>query len=396
MASRLSAPLESSRQSRPEIERGIKLWPVLALLPVLLAGRLKAAGLTNLAGVDLTLLSVGLVAAATVATFARRPAYPVGRMIPYLVFVLVVGFGLLGSSPGEYQSLKSRDFFLLTGVIAVCVPVLVRDRRDLRTLGLIWFLGGTLVAVLVLTIGGSAELYGRAGIGDDTLGAAYLSAAALVAGGAALGERLLPVPVALLGMALSGIALMEIGSRGPMLGAAVGLTAWALLRGPLRPSSVLVLAAGSAVAAFGLGRASQAAVSRLVLEDPAREELWRNAGELFLQQPFTGIGWGDYATTSWIANYPHNMFLEAASELGLAGLIAILALVLTAMVRVWASRTAPEVRVLAAVASVILVGQQFSSDLTSRVFWVALIPCLLLPLPAALDSGPRRMREPAS
>lgn len=386
----------TARRRKDTIDRTIRFWPVFALFPIIVVGQVKATGFVSLGGVDTTVLSVVLLLAITIVTLLRHPRYPVRQMLPYFIFALVVLVGVSMSDPGDYQSQKARDFFLLSGVIVCCIPVLLRDVRDLRGLIAVWFSGGFLVASLVLILGGAADLYGRAGIGEATLGPAYLSAAALVVGGAAVGEKLLPLTVALPGMAVSGIALVTIGSRGPIVGAAVGLVAWILLRGVLRARSLMVLMVVVAVAWAGVRQASEVALSRLTIEDSAREGLWATARMIFIDHPFLGVGWGDYSTVSGL-KYPHNLFLEAAAELGVLGLVCILALLVIACARVWRSRSAPEVRVLASVAIVMLVGQQFSSDLTNRLFWAAIIPCLLLPVrggspEAASPTNVRRSR----
>ena len=368
----------ATKPRQSAIERSIRIWPVFALLPIIVVGQIKATGYVAIGGFDTTLLSALLVVVVTGVAFMRHPRYPVRQMSPFFVFTLVVLVGVTMSNPGEYQALKARDF-LLTAVVVTCIPVLLRDLRDLRGMLAVWYLGGTLVAALVLLVGGADDLYGRAAIGEATLGPAYLSAAALAVGGAALGEKLLPAFVALPGIAISGVALVTIGSRGPMVGAAVGLVAWMLLRGVLRARSLLVLLVVSVVAAVGVGQASETALSRLVLADPAREGLWATARMTFIEHPFLGLGWGDYSTVGWDI-YPHNLFLEAAAELGLLGLLCVVTLLGIACARVWRNRSEPAARVLAAVAIVMLMGQQFSSDLTNRVFWIAVIPCLLLPV----------------
>ena len=371
-------PRRRERGDAGERDSEFKLWPVLSLLPIIVVGTVKATGLVSIGGMDTTLLSVALLFAATTINFLRYPHYPVRHMFAFILFSLVVLLGVGRSDPGLYQTLKARDF-ILTAVVVLCIPVLLRDVRDLRGLIAAWFFGGTLVACLVLVVGGGEDLYGRAGIGEATLGPAYLSAAGLVVGGAALGERLLPFIVALPGLAACGVALVTIGSRGPMVAAAVGLAFWIVLRGVLRGRSLAVLLVVSGVALVGVQQASEAALSRIVFEDPSRQELWAIARTAFLEVPFLGLGWGDYSTVSW-AEYPHNLFWETASELGLLGLLSVLALLTVASVKISRSRSIREARVVSAVAIVMLLGQQFSADLTNRVFWIAVIPCLLLPL----------------
>ena len=211
-----------------------------------------------------------------------------------------------------------------------------------------------------------------------------------MAGGAALGEKLLRVTVALPGMAVGGIALIAIGSRGPIIATALGLLAWILMRGVLRARALLVVLAVTGVALIGVNQASSAALSRFVLEDPARRGLWATARVTFLEHPLLGLGFGDFSIVSAftrIAQYPHNLFLETASELGVLGLLSLGTLLVVACTRVWRVRSEPEARMVAALAVAMLVGQLFSSDLTNRLFWIAVDP--LSPV-----SDPRVLRCP--
>lgn len=373
LTSRASNASGSARNS------ATKFWPAIAVVPILIAGPLKAAGETALGGIDLTVLGVALILCTALISFLRYPTYPVRLMLPFLVLSAVVLIEVSRSLPGDYQGVKARDFFLLTGVVVWCLPLLLRSTRDLRGFVIAWYLAGTTVACLVLFIGAAQDLQGRAAIGEATLGPAYLSAAALVAGAAALGEKILSPFVALPGIVCSGIALVTIASRGPLLGAAAGVIVWILLRGVFRGRTIVVLLLVAGVAALGVQRASQTALTRLVLDDPARQELWGIARRAFLQAPYLGLGWGNYSAVSW-ADYPHNLVMESSAEMGLLGLLAVLGLLLVAAKRVWDARRLSEARVLGGLATVMLVGQQFSADLTNRDFWIALSPCLLLPL----------------
>lgn len=364
--------------------REVRFWPIFALLPIIIVGTVKATGFASFGGLDTTILSVLLLLGVTGASLLGYPHYPTRQMAPILLFGVVALLGMILGQPGDYQSLKARDFFILTGITVFCVPVLLRDVRDLRGLILVWFTGGTFVAALVPIVGGAESLYGRAGIGTATHGPAFLAAAALVVGGASLGEKLIPLVVALPAVVLNGVVLFMVGSRGPLMGAAGGVIVWLLLRGVLHARSVAVLALVSIAAIIGLREASQAAIAHLILEDPARVELWDTAGRAFLERPVMGLGWGGFAAISWIDVYPHNLFLETAAELGLVGLLFLSIILALAIRGVWRTRKAPETRVVASAAVVMFVGQQFSSDLTNRVFWIAVVPCLLLPV---LDWG---------
>ena len=116
MAQRADQP-DGSRRSEP-----FRFWPVFALLPIIVVGQVKATGFVSIGGVDTTLLSVAFLLAATSVTFLRYPRYPVQTDASLLPVRLVVLLGVARSDPGEYQVLKARDFFLLTGVVVVLRP----------------------------------------------------------------------------------------------------------------------------------------------------------------------------------------------------------------------------------------------------------------------------------
>lgn len=342
-------------------------------------------------GVDTTLLAMLILLLAVSWELLRYPRYPIGEMFPFFAFALVVLFGVTMSGRGEYQDLKARDFFFIASVIAVSIPVLIRGVGDLRGLVFMWLLAGSIAAGTVQVVGGSESLLelGRTGIGDATLGPAYLASAGLVIGAVGWAEGLIRWFVAMPAVGLAGLAVVGIGSRGPLLAAFVGVTAWILLSGVFRRRSVRASLALGAAILLGMEVASEASVSRLFLyHDIARAELWATAWQAFLEHPVLGLGWGDFSTVAW-APYPHNLFLEVAVELGVLGIFAFGALLLAGGLRTWArSHSYREVRVLAAVAIVALVGQLFSSDLTNRSLWIALIPSLLF---ARICRGRRRL-----
>jgi O-antigen ligase len=65
--------------------------------------------------------------------------------------------------------------------------------------------------------------------------------------------------------------------------------------------------------------------------------LWGDAISAFsssLTHTLVGVGTGGYASLSSTgANYPHNIFLEVGSELGVLGLLALAAFVISVVVR---------------------------------------------------------------
>ncbi len=164
-----------SWRAKPKLPT-MRLWPAAALLPALVAGSVpKPAGILTVLGLDTTVFALGILLIAAARESLRRPHYPLKELLPFLLFAAIVVFGVARSEFGEYQTLKARDFFFVTGVIVACIPLLLRDLRDLRGLAFIWLLAGSVAAGTVLLVGGSDDLYGRAGIGESTLGPAYLA-----------------------------------------------------------------------------------------------------------------------------------------------------------------------------------------------------------------------------
>ncbi len=363
---------------RAVLDRGVSFFPIFSLLPVVVVGEAKAAGLLSIAGIDTTAISVAFLLVTAGLTFLKNPRYPAKRMIPMFLLTAVVVGAITRGSASEYQALKVRDFIVVV-LLTVCIPILLRGVRDYRGLAYVWIVGGSIAAGLVLVVGGSPELYGRAGIGTAVLGPAYLAAAALIASAALLGERLLRPVLAVPVMILSGAVLVTIGSRGPLLACVGGVVVWFLLAGRLNGRSVFVLMAFFGALAIGGLQESGMTLHRSIFDDAARSTLWESSWQTFLAHPLVGVGWGGFSEwTGSIHDYPHNIFMESLVELGVLGFLAVLLVLAAATLRVLSRRDYPEARVLGAVAAGMFVGQQFSSDLTNRVFWIALIPCLML------------------
>jgi len=63
--------------------------------------------------------------------------------------------------------------------------------------------------------------------------------------------------------------------------------------------------------------------------DEARPLIWLTAINIFLENPFLGVGLGGYEHNPLGDKWPHNFFLEILSELGICGLICLTLLVVT-------------------------------------------------------------------
>ncbi len=194
--------------------------------------------------------------------------------------------------------------------------------------------------------------------------------------------KILCVIVSLL--CLYGIFLS--GVRGPLISIIVGLTFYFLilslhrLRVLVSISAIAILllvtsnmwypSAAKALPNIG-GYRLQAITQGLSTQD--RLERYRAAIELFTQSPLLGVGTDGYAELTGGLGYPHNIFLEIASENGLIGLIAFISFLGTIFWYglKWLINSAhfdPQVRAIGVtvlvVALTLLVEKQFSYGLT--------------------------------
>ena len=105
-------------------------------------------------------------------------------------------------------------------------------------------------------------------------------------------------------------------------------------------SSCSPIVPGSAI-----GRALSTIVgSTSGLSSNGRSSLWAQAYSTFGQHPFLGVGTGGFAALN-PEQYPHNILLEVAVELGAVGLVALLAMIggmLARLGSLWRSTVGPE------------------------------------------------------
>jgi putative inorganic carbon (HCO3(-)) transporter len=148
-----------------------------------------------------------------------------------------------------------------------------------------------------------------------------------------------------------GAVLALTQSRAALLGLGVGLAAMGVLRWRrARYWAVLALLALAAWLWQGGGArlqmladafSSTGTISSLA----GRQEVWSRAIYIIQDFPFTGIGFGmfdrvqpllyPFFLSAGLAHHAHNLFLQAAVDLGLPGLIGYLALVLGALYATW-------------------------------------------------------------
>src|SRR5205823_13352457 len=145
--------------------------------------------------------------------------------------------------------------------------------------------------------------------------------------------------LALAAIPVLGVAFIGAGSRGPVVGLVVGVVVlFALMLGDRRSRRRLVLLGVALIVSAVIvpqlvpGQNVSRSLSVLVGGNQdsggadvsnGRVQLWHAAWQDLGNHPLKGIGTGSFDAIHPIEIYPHNLFLEAASELGLIGLVLI-------------------------------------------------------------------------
>jgi O-antigen ligase len=371
--------------------------PLALLTLYVYIGLFKEQAVVAALPVDATLLLGALLGGVCFARWAagRARPIPLGLAAPLVVLVVLLTVSLAWTPSPAYGGEKALKFATLTALAALAPFFLVEDQRDLRRL-LAWTLALAGFAAL-LTLANPPTTADRLTIGmeGNTIGLSQLlCAGALILLIGTLTDLFRAQALALgSSAALIGVAA-AIGSRGPLLclGLALVVTGVVFLaRVPHRTAPVmLVVVAGVAVLPFvslpegsaeRLGRAASHPVTALQ-EDP-RYTSFGQAVDLIEAHPLRGVGAGGFQSVGRLADppedYPHNMFLEVWSELGLVAFLVLAASVMAVLAGLWRAvwRLPPGgtfqlLYVLNAVFLFNLFTAQLSGDLIqNRTYWGA-------------------------
>jgi O-antigen ligase len=281
---------------------------------------------------------------------AHRVAQGALISAPVLLSLLLLGVMLLrlGASPAEaYGSVKVQHY-LADNLIFMFGAIFVGARRsDLRLFFVVTLAvaaGEALLLMGKLLSGGlQVKLADRFSLSaqEYPLALARTSADGLVIaiyGILAAGRtwsRLASVAL----LPLLAVALLAAGSRGPVVALAVGLVVLVgLVAASGRSRRRLLAVAGGLLGAAVIvplivpGSTVGRAFSTLLgsasgLSSNGRSGLWAQAYTVFGEHPLFGIGTGGFASVSSVELYPHNLLLEMAVELGIAGVLLIVGIV---------------------------------------------------------------------
>jgi O-antigen ligase len=194
---------------------------------------------------------------------------------------------------------------------------------------------------------------------------------------------------------LGGLLLLFImygvflsGSRTGLVGGGAVLVAWAALDSRLSAGTRVALVAAVAFAlvmpwvSAHLAHEVIGAATRVSEGDSSHFAIWRNAGEMVLQQPWRGVGWGEFNfawTLTPFAHRPiaffdhtHDLPLQLIVELGLPLALVVLGLLVWALVqglkRAWAT---PGEAGLGARAAIVMVAMIAIHSLDEYPLWYA-------------------------
>jgi len=304
-----------------------------------------------------TVFAIVLAVMADPAALSRR-----ALASPPVILTIALGAWMqlrLGASPDvQYGSFKLRLFVAQNLTLLLAGVVIGRRRRDFdlfATLLLITAAASAIVLAKQLATGqAQATLGGRFSLyeAQSPIGLAREAATGLIVAAFMLLSRR-PIPLRLLALAgapVIAVAFVASGSRGPVIGLVVGLLV--LLGLTLREagtrSRVLLVAIGGIVAAILVtqlvpGQDITRSFSFLFgssggLSSNGRFALWRQAWDAFLAHPILGIGTGGFGQIDPVELYPHNLVLEAASELGLVGLVIVVGFVVFGVITLFRIR----------------------------------------------------------
>ena len=306
--------------------------------------------------------------------------------------------------PFEYRDVKIAAL-LTTTPLSAMAAVLVRRTNSITSFAHSWLI--VMVPLAVLASASAAgdvrsEVFGANPVwaGRAMAGALIVTAWLGLARGGGLRKGLLFLLACLM---LAG--LFATGSRGPALGATVGIVLVLFVRPqPLGNRLVRFLATASVVAAAAItipGLMSSRVVTTVtggVVDNNAdlRLDAWSATLRMIADNPF-GVGLGNWYAI--VPNYgfrpddslpyPHNLPLEVFAELGWIAGTLLMCTSLIALRRVWrGSRSGgrPELLVLALFACE-SISVCFSGDMTGRVWWFFLMLALIVEPKCAPDSN---------
>jgi O-antigen ligase len=312
-------------------------------------------------------------------------------LAPPLVLIAVLATLLIVRlDPGSYPKSKV-ELFLAQSVPLLVAGMLIGLRATTFRLYVLLTLAVSLISAVGLTRNLSSNSATQVFTGRYTIGTAYnpiwagrtaaigvLIALALILGGFSRRATL----VGYVSLPFLAIALLASGSRGPVVALLVALVVLVSLviqnRQLRRRLAQIAVGVGGATVVAALivpSTAVDRSASFLFgntsgLSSNGRTHLWSQALSLFYSHFWTGVGTGGFSRYEPIYLYPHNIVLEEAAELGVLGVILVVAFLLLALRTaffVWREATSHEERIIGALILAMLVATVLNSLLSDAI-----------------------------
>ena len=351
----------------PTLLQSVRWWMLLPL--AVAAGVLRwQPGRKITAAVYPLLGFVGVLALFTLVSAAAYPMNPYGheKLMQFIPLAAIAFLAMFRQAPLNAMFERGLRVSLLVS-LALCV-LLILVKRD-----------------LFLQFGDVdyAEIRGEVSTTGLPLALA-LSACGLVV------SRIASLPLFLSSLALLGFAVLEVLVRGRFHAIVLVVIAILLILGPpwrhLFWRLGLTTLLGLAIFFTYVNVAPRLGESYQYLEELRRGEiggrrpLYRDAWLGFLAHPF-GQGIGSFERHNPVPQYPHNMVLEVAYELGIFGLACILAMYLLVARRVWQLWYSPPHRLLAMVLLITFLQPLKAGNIATFAFQWVLVYMVLVATP---------------
>lgn len=353
------------------------LWRVLRVLALtlLLCGSL----LPPVAGVGVHVIASLVVAPLVVCELGRF----LPRVAPVVVAVLVIFVPLLIGGwlnpPTTEYGVEKWSSFTTSSLLSAAAVALIRDARHLLTFAKTWASVSVLLAATTLLQSGVVERAG--GYAESPIWMGRALALGVVSVFWLTWHRRLPRPVGFAAAGFFILAMVATGSRGPFLGmvAAVLVLSLVIARGRLRRALALVLAGFLTLAlAPSIERIRDSRLYQVFQtlgegrSDQIREEMWRRSLRLMREEP-SGVGVGSWrweAPSPTHHQYPHNLFFEVATEMGVViGALLLLTLLVVLIRLAWLAPRHPGAALVLGLVVSEGLAVSVSGDMTARTFF---------------------------
>lgn len=382
----------------------------LLLVLSVFAGYFKADPRLAWVPVDLTALLFASSVAAGAFILGRRGRLDLRGLqivVPSLVFVGWAVLSLAWTPGWDYATDKAMAVATLTlwPLIATALIVAPDPARFRRFLLALVLLGGVM-SVEALRVWMTRDEYGFVGVfGSNYLGVGRMAGLMAVIAFCAYMTEVRSVTRSSAVILLALAALLVSGGRAPLFAAAVAmlipaLTGFRPQRVAITHRTALVCVAGlvmvTAIPAFGSDFVTMQRLSVLFGQEgggesaSVRMELYGQALDAWVASPIFGHGIGSFPVVSDmgdVRNYPHNILLEVAAELGLVGLL-LFAVLLAAFLWTVMQATTPERVFVLTIVAYMFVNAMISGDLSdNRALFMALGPASATKRPPNLPTS---------